>query len=338
MKNLIIILLAFALPFFGYSQKIESQNIQFTLQHYPEKPIPPRFISYIVNSTVESGHQSIEGKLNLDLGGMTKVQTVTDKKSTIEVELTFKNATSKPGKTKKVVKGYTTFFGYEYITYQVDYSIYGYKKENGTYVRHQYYSGSLVEKSTLEVQAGSAVEARAKIDTWARKDKVQEIVDQVLDHKLNDRLNDQFMRYNAQRTLKIYTVSKFKKFDYADLNKAQKIASDAISNYSKDKNLEVFQKAVTPAIEIWKNNARTQRIENKKARINQNVNAIIYQNLSTVYFLIENYKIYNYYATQLKKMDTNYSEESFFKKGDQKDQKRIDKYNEALKTSDFQDV
>ena len=343
MKRVSLLLIFAFLTSMIMGQRISSKDLDYQIKHYPAKPIPPRFKCYSVDVTVAPGHPSLDAKnynLNLDLNGLEKKAGANNPKDCIEIEIILNKVKTSPIKTTKITRGYTTFVAKSNIQYKVDYVLSGKKAndDNGKYEQHKYYSGKIVKNVMAQETGGTELEAKSKMESWALDKKVEEVVQQVLNETINDRINDEFMLYNANRTIKFYTVDKFKRFDYSDFNSAREIAFKATQTFIKEKDLPAYKKAITPARQIWAKALKESNLNKRKSRVNKEITCYALLNLANTSFLLRDYRKAQGYLDRIQSIDKRFDAKPFFRNGDQIDQKRIKKYNEMKNTPDFKDV
>lgn len=97
-----------------------------------------------------------------------------------------------------------------------------------------------------------------------------------------------------QIDLAIYTVKKFKNFDYSDFTKAYTFAKDGYLSLTNGSQ-ETANAQLKKAIEIWERAERESALDERKTRINKKVSAVVYVNLAQAYMWSKDFNKADYY-------------------------------------------
>lgn len=96
----------------------------------------------------------------------------------------------------------------------------------------------------------------------------------------NQLLNSQFGYVETLRNTEIYSVKKFKDYDYSDVTKAYTTTIQACNLVKNDRNRSGAQAKIDAAIQMWKEILQESNTYDEKARINDKITAMIYINLA----------------------------------------------------------
>ncbi|MCT4580574.1 MAG: hypothetical protein N4A35_04080 [Flavobacteriales bacterium] len=110
----------------------------------------------------------------------------------------------------------------------------------------------------------------------------------------NQRLNDHLGYPIKSYGLDIYTVKKHKGMDYSDFIQAYTIAKQGYLSVPKESQKYVTAQ-LAKAISIWKEAEKESYIQDKKARVNKKVTAIVYMNLANAYLWSKDFNQADYY-------------------------------------------
>jgi len=96
-------------------------------------------------------------------------------------------------------------------------------------------------------------------------------------------------------------------FDYTDLVSAYDTLASAYKIVTtNENNVDGFMKKMEPSIAKWENALKESDVENKKARINEELTCAIYHNLGVTYFLAKEYPKAIEYFTKCKDIKKSY--------------------------------
>jgi hypothetical protein len=96
-------------------------------------------------------------------------------------------------------------------------------------------------------------------------------------------LNDQFGFVKMTRETEIYSLKKYKSYEYSDVTEAYTITTQALSLVSKDRNRASAISKIDQAISKWKAILEESNLYDEKARVNDKITAMIHCNLSELY-------------------------------------------------------
>ncbi|MFN5031185.1 MAG: hypothetical protein ACK5FX_03105 [Flavobacteriia bacterium] len=100
---------------------------------------------------------------------------------------------------------------------------------------------------------------------------------------VNQLLNDQFGFVKMTRETEIYTVKKYKQYEYSDVTAAYTATAQALALVSKDKNRATAIPKLDQAIAKWKGILEESNLYDEKARVNDKITAMIHCNLAELY-------------------------------------------------------
>lgn len=96
-------------------------------------------------------------------------------------------------------------------------------------------------------------------------------------------LNDQIGYLKRRRTAEVYSVKKFKDYDYSDVTNAYSLSVQALNLFADDRYREGAMEQLDIAIAAWKEVLMESNSYDKKARINNKITAMIQCNLAELY-------------------------------------------------------
>lgn len=96
-------------------------------------------------------------------------------------------------------------------------------------------------------------------------------------------LNDQFGFVKMTRETEIYSLKKYKSYEYSDVTEAYTITTQALSMVGKDRNRSSAIAKIDQAISKWKAILEESNLYDEKARVNDKITAMIHCNLSELY-------------------------------------------------------
>jgi hypothetical protein len=96
-------------------------------------------------------------------------------------------------------------------------------------------------------------------------------------------LNDQFGFVKMNRETEVYSLKKFKRYEYSDVAEAYTLTTQALSLVVKDRNRSSASAKIDQAIAKWKAILEESNLYDEKARVNDKITAMIHCNLSELY-------------------------------------------------------
>ncbi|MCH2224549.1 MAG: hypothetical protein MK066_07240 [Crocinitomicaceae bacterium] len=96
-------------------------------------------------------------------------------------------------------------------------------------------------------------------------------------------LNDQIGYLKRRRTAEIYSVRKFKDYDYSDVTSAYSLSIQALNQFANDRYRDGAMDQLDQAIAAWKEVLLESNSYDKKARINNKITSMIQCNLAELY-------------------------------------------------------
>ena len=95
-------------------------------------------------------------------------------------------------------------------------------------------------------------------------------------------LNDQIGFVQKTRSAEIYSVKRFKDFDYSDVTKAYTMTVQALQKVYEEKDRSSASSELAEALEAWKTIMQESNPGDKKARINDKITAMIQCNMAEI--------------------------------------------------------
>jgi hypothetical protein len=93
-------------------------------------------------------------------------------------------------------------------------------------------------------------------------------------------LNNEFGFMNSSRGAELYSVKKYRDYDYSDVTKAYTLTTQALNLVGKDRNRSGAYAKLDQAITAWKAILEESNMTDDKARINDKISGMIYCNLA----------------------------------------------------------
>jgi len=101
--------------------------------------------------------------------------------------------------------------------------------------------------------------------------------------QVNQLLNNEFGFIKSSRGVEIYSVKKYKDYDYKDVIEAYTITTQALNLVGKDRNRASAIPKLDQAITKWNTILQQSNVADEKSRINDKVTAMIQCNLAELY-------------------------------------------------------
>jgi hypothetical protein len=101
--------------------------------------------------------------------------------------------------------------------------------------------------------------------------------------EVNNILNDQFGFVKMTRGTEIYSVKKYKDYEYSDVITAYTLTTQAFTLVAKDRNRSGAQAKLDEAIGKWKAILQESNTYDEKSRVNDKITAMIQCNLAELY-------------------------------------------------------
>lgn len=96
-------------------------------------------------------------------------------------------------------------------------------------------------------------------------------------------LNDQFGFVKMNRETEVYSIKKYKNYEYSDVTEAYTLTTQALSLVAKDRNRSSSTAKIDQAISKWRSILEESNLYDEKARVNDKITAMIHCNLSELY-------------------------------------------------------
>ncbi len=105
----------------------------------------------------------------------------------------------------------------------------------------------------------------------------------------NEYLNNQLGYVRKSRRTEIYSVKKFKQYDYSDVTVAYSKTIAALNLVGKDKDHSSAKEKLELALDQWKQIMQESNDYDKKARINDKISGVIHCNIAEIEFWLNNF-------------------------------------------------
>jgi len=102
-------------------------------------------------------------------------------------------------------------------------------------------------------------------------------------NEVNSILNNQFGFVKMTRGTEIYSVKKYKDYEYSDVITAYTLTTQAFTNVAKDRNRATASPKIDEVIAKWKGILQESNTIDEKARVNDKITAMIQCNLAELY-------------------------------------------------------
>lgn len=119
-----------------------------------------------------------------------------------------------------------------------------------------------------------------QLETAARRKALSEV---------NQSLNSELGYVNKTRRTEIYSVKKFKQYDYSDVTTAYSATVSALQLVGNDKNHSSAESKLQSALSQWNEILVESNLYDKKARINDKVSAVIQCNIAEIQFWLNEF-------------------------------------------------
>lgn len=170
---------------------------------------------------------------------------------------------------------------------------------NGTTLYEKtFYAGSTKQilfsgKTEYDYLLKLMLDKENKVDVWK---EVQTKIWKNTFNKISSDLNEAIGFPVKNNLLEVYTVKRFKDWQYSELLEALTYAQTGYNNISKSISKEEGKESLIKAIEIWETLLGESDMADKKARINKEITCLIYTNLADAYFWMEDFEKVNFYV------------------------------------------
>jgi hypothetical protein len=152
--------------------------------------------------------------------------------------------------------------------------------------------GALLKKTyfeTIQYQSMKSYSSKYEYQAWfidngaqyyrdlernARKSALQEV---------NGILNSEFGYVSMQRNAELYSVKKYRDYDYAEVTAAYTLTTQALNLVAKDRNRASAIDKISQAIAKWEVLLEESNMTDDKARVNDKITAMIHCNLAELY-------------------------------------------------------
>lgn len=149
--------------------------------------------------------------------------------------------------------------------------------------------GALLKKMMFEgvqYQAMKSYSSRYEYLLWLMDNEQQFYRDLERDARkraiadINQNLNNEFGFVPSTRALELYTVKKYRDYQYADVTAAYTLTIQALNLVAKDRNRASAQQKIDQAVVKWKLILEESNLSDDKARVNDKITSMIYCNLA----------------------------------------------------------
>ncbi len=120
-----------------------------------------------------------------------------------------------------------------------------------------------------------------ELETIARKKALKNV---------NALINDQLGFVVKTRSTEIYTVKRFKGYDYSDFNQAHSATVAAFQKVGSDKDHLLAKEALEEALKQWNTILYESTPSDKKARVNKKITAVVRCNIAEILFWLNRFQ------------------------------------------------
>lgn len=287
----------------GQTQKIKYERVQFSYYKMPQVTLDSTYRTYAVSANIPDylGGNYAAANMNYSLQHLKKTQSPAD----IEIMLNypyykqmggFPPLVNKQTSTSKVNgQDVTTTSYYKSCSYEQPFEYRIVNNKTGQVISRRNDSWTFTVTGS---SYATETEANQNWDNTLRT-KVGEFTTaehNKLAANISNTLSAMFYKGMAGASVDVYSV---KDKEYTDLDSAYQIAQQAYRSFTENKEngLEAFKKNIASAIEIWQR-LLAQKQDNKKARINPKITALLLFNLAHAAYWQQQYDQGIAYAQQ----------------------------------------
>ncbi len=108
-------------------------------------------------------------------------------------------------------------------------------------------------------------------------------------NEVNQQLNNEFGFVLSTRGTELYTVKKYRDYEYSDMTKAYTLSTQALNLVAKERNRSAAFAKLNEAINAWKELLQESNLSDDKARVNDKITAVIHCNLAELYIWTANF-------------------------------------------------
>jgi hypothetical protein len=98
--------------------------------------------------------------------------------------------------------------------------------------------------------------------------------------EINQILNNEFGFVPQTRGVELYTVKKYRDYEYSDVTTAYTLTTQALNLVAKDRNRTAAYDKIDQAVIKWKQILEESNLVDDKARVNDKITSMIYCNLA----------------------------------------------------------
>jgi len=120
-----------------------------------------------------------------------------------------------------------------------------------------------------------------ELENYARKQALSQA---------NILINDQLGFVVKTRSTEIYTVKRFKGYDYSDFNQAHSATVAAFQKVGSDKEHSLAKEALEEALKQWNTILYESTPSDKKARVNKKITAVVRCNIAEILFWLNRFQ------------------------------------------------
>jgi len=301
-KNLLLFIALILFSKSAFCQNLDKEKEKVTYSQLPLNPLPENITQYWQNidlgyiysadskTAVTNSIKNAAVLPHLEKTANSGVQILARLETYYRGEVNYDTEVKTEKRNDKEVK-----VTYHYLTFDYKYPLYyevilpgdvdaiGSGFSNGSSEMSNYRSKNFRTRSELNKWwSGNYKTLQAKLRTDLLSKNVSELKNLLL-------TNYSYRKYSFYPTF--YSVKKFKKFDYADLDEAMGNVKEALSSidaqdvvFSND-----FINNMNVAIEIWNKALEESNIEERKTRINKKITEALYNNIYLAYGMLDNF-------------------------------------------------
>ena len=304
MKSFIFCVFAIGISCWGVNaQNLDRQKNSIKYTQLPVKPIPQEIKKYHVRTDlgfIYSGDSKTEtlSKIkgaaeipHLEKTANEGAEILVRLESYYKSEVRYESGTRKVKRDDKEIT-----VTYYYIAFRYRYPLYYEVKLPGEVDPYysQFANGSKDMKSyTSQEFSSSSARNRWWNDNY--KSVQSKLRAELLSSNVRNMKSTVIKLFSYRKTVlysKFFTVKKFKKYEYADVDAAWEKAKSAIDNIDEGDIVfnDEFNKTMMEAITMWQKVLDESDLDNKKARINKKVTEAIYNNIFLAYSMMSEFE------------------------------------------------
>ncbi|UII23725.1 hypothetical protein [Fulvivirga ligni] len=304
MKSFIFCVLAIGISFFGVNaQNLDKQKNSIKYTQLPVKPLPQEITQYHIKTDlgyIYSGDSKTEtlSKIkgaaqipHLEKTESEGAEILVRLESYYKSEVKYETVTKTEKRDDKEVS-----VTYYYLTFSYKYPLYYEVKLPGEVDPYytQFANGSQ-DMKTYKSQEFRSSSDRGKWWGDNYKSVQSKLRTDLLNSNVSDMKSNVMKLFSYRKTVlysRFFTVKKYKKFEYTDIDAAWEKAKSAI-DYINEGDIvfnDDFNNTMMEAITMWQKVLDESDVDDKKARINKKVTEALYNNIFLAYSMMSDFE------------------------------------------------